>query len=67
MGDLRHGIRFKTPRRANVFEHWLSENCTGNVELVVEDFSIEGVEKKLAVFFEKQLDMQAFKKAYSTI
>ncbi len=60
MNDLRHGLRFKTPRQANVFENWLNENCAGASKLVVEDFSIQGVDKKLAVFFEKQLDMQAY-------
>jgi hypothetical protein len=67
MSDLRHGVSFKTPRSASIFENWLNENCDGDVKLVVEDFSVGDSQKKLAVFFEKQVDLLAFKAAYSTI
>jgi len=29
MSDLRHGLRFKTPRNAEIFEKWLNDNCAG--------------------------------------
>tara|TARA_B100000315_G_scaffold83484_1_gene76433 strand:+ start:2271 stop:2474 length:204 start_codon:yes stop_codon:yes gene_type:complete len=67
MGDLKHGLRFKTPRSAEIFEKWLNDNCGGEAELVVEDFSVGTSDKKLAVFFEIQSDLQAFKEAYRTI
>ena len=51
MSDLRHGVSFKTPRSASIFENWLNENCDGDVKLVVEDFSVGDLQKKLAVFF----------------
>jgi len=67
MSDLKHGLRFKTPRNAEIFENWLNDNCTGDVELVIEDFEIGTADKKLAIFFETQSDLQAFKEAYRSI
>ncbi|MEG3617316.1 hypothetical protein V5T82_02505 [Magnetovibrio sp. PR-2] len=64
---LSTGIKFKTSTPISKIEDWLDQNCNGEWDVEIEAISTELHQKAVAVYFETDMDRDAFKAAYNSI
>lgn len=64
---IHTGLKFKTSTPIIVIEDWLEDNCKGDWDLDIEAIATRLGQKSIAIYFESDVDKNAFKTAYKTL
>lgn len=65
MTNLAFGVRYATTGSVSTVEDWLSKNCRGEWDIRLADIDKIAGRKTLDVFFQYEIDKNAFKDAFT--